>query len=795
MSARIINDKPPKDDGSGQGNEVPPGDSTPQFLGQLNTDLIAAGVRITNNSWGGLYWNVPSVTEAFAAAYKPFVIDHGGLVVFATGNEGKPQPSDTASLPSQGGANAAALEKGWLAVAWLNNANPSALDPDSNACGIAMNYCLVAPGGVIATGTNDTAGNPTYFQWFGTSLATPQVTGAAALVWEAFPYFDNDLVRQTLLGGAVDLGAAGVDPVFGYGLLDVGKAVKGPSKFNWGNAQVDFDGIVSTWQNGIGGAGGLVKRGTGTLRLTGNNTYEGVTDVLGGTLFVSGTNTQSRFHIGPQGTLAGSSGVARNVDNDGTLAVEGANDFAIGGDYHQSTTGRLAVDVGNRLQVAGKALLDGGALHVLGIKDGYVRQSRENVLIAAGGLTGTFDSLTQAPGVFLTASIGYDATQAWLDITSLNVTAVQGLNYSTATLASAARVENAMGAIDRQIADGSGAIGGGFIAAAGDFQRAPTTAMAEASLGSLSGELHAAADAMTYEGIDASRRALSARFEDLGERGVALGMWSHDLAQRGGMARSGFSGFDYDLSGSMTGVDLRLGSRGVLGVAGSHAMGSGWLDGRNDRSRSRQDEAQVYAGWIGQNGYLQGRLGFGRFDKKIDRSILLGRRETGAATAYSGAYDVAHVEAGWRQRWGAAHAVRGQPVCAYPQRRLRRNRRGRLRTESGREPQRTLAGDRGPARQPRLAAGQRLATGPGSAYGMAAHLGRAGTRLECQFRRRRAMADAGGDRSGRQQPFVRFGFRPGLVAGFQSAAGFQPSAGVESRRQPGVFAVRLRFLT
>jgi len=39
-------------------------------------------------------------------------------------------------------------------------------------------------------------------------------------VWQAFPYFNNDLLRQTLLGTAKDLGAPGVDAIFGYGLLD-----------------------------------------------------------------------------------------------------------------------------------------------------------------------------------------------------------------------------------------------------------------------------------------------------------------------------------------------------------------------------------------------------------------------------------------------------------------------------------------------------------------------------------------------------------------------------------------------
>ncbi len=651
VSARIINDDPPPDDGSGQGNEVPPGDDTPAFLGEVNADMIAAGVRITNNSWGGLYWNSSQVTEAFAQAYTPFIIDHGGLVVFATGNEGNAQPSDTASLPSQGGANAAALEKGWLAVGWLNNANPTQLDPDSNACGVAMNYCLVAPGGVIVTGTNDAAGSPTYWQWFGTSLATPQVTGAAALVWEAFPYFDNDLVRQTLLGGATDLGAPGVDAVFGYGLLDVGKSIEGPSKLNWGDVEVIFDGINSVWGNDIAGAGGIIKRGTGTLVLEGDNTYTGRMRVFGGTVRVTGSNAAS-FDVGPQGNLTGTGAVGGNLQNQGVVTLQGTSGLTVQGNYDQSDTARLAVELGNRLTVGGDASLD-GELHVLGVKDGYVTQSREVVIDAAGGVSGTFDELTEAPGVFLTATLGYGATQAWLDITSISVTAVQGLNYTAASTASAARVESAMKAIDKQIASGNaGSIGGGFIAAAGDFQRAPTMAAAEASLESLSGELHATADAMTYEGMEASRRALSSRFDALGEHPRSVGMWQHSLEQSGGLSRSGFSGFDYDLSGQMTGIDVRVGERGVAGLAGSHTQGNGWLDQRNDRSRSRQNEGLVYAGLIGDRAYLQGSVGFGRFERKIDRSILLGRRESGATTAYAGDYDVTQLETGWRMRMG-----------------------------------------------------------------------------------------------------------------------------------------------
>src|SRR5690606_17411354 len=127
--------------------------------------------------------------------YRPFIVDHGGLVVFSTGNSGFADPSDTAALPSQAGTGgsrpAADLERGWLAVAALDAVDPAQLAVYSNACGVAMRYCLAAPGTVIFTDADSAPDAPDYLRGSGTSFAAPIVSGAAALVWEAFPYFDN----------------------------------------------------------------------------------------------------------------------------------------------------------------------------------------------------------------------------------------------------------------------------------------------------------------------------------------------------------------------------------------------------------------------------------------------------------------------------------------------------------------------------------------------------------------------------------------------------------------------------
>ncbi|MFK2854333.1 S8 family serine peptidase [Dyella humi] len=282
VSARIIDDNSPDDNGSSPPTQVTTTDAT--FLQQVNQSLITNGVKVMNNSWGGISWDTTnaSLNQAFDTAYTPFV-KNGGLVVFAAGNDSTANPSTIASLPTV--AADSSLQKGWLVAVALNSNSPTQLESYSNKCGIAMNYCLAAPGDVIALDKNTTSSttNPTYYIIEGTSFAAPEVSGAAALVWQAYPYFSNDLVRQTLLGTATPLGGSQPNPTFGYGALNVGAAVNGPEQFNWGDVEVGFTG-TSSWNNPISGVGGLILDGPGTLNLTKASTYLGNTTVNGGTL-------------------------------------------------------------------------------------------------------------------------------------------------------------------------------------------------------------------------------------------------------------------------------------------------------------------------------------------------------------------------------------------------------------------------------------------------------------------------------------------------------------------------------
>lgn len=681
VSARIISDTPPEDDGSGQGNEI----SGPLGIGPIHDDLVAQGVRIINNSWGGLYWTDPAATAQIAAEYRPFVVERGGLVVFSAGNSGFEDPSDTAALPSQPGSGgsrpAADLERGWLAVAALAEGSDSQLAYYSNACGLAMDYCLSAPGTVVVTGTDDAPDAPSYWRWSGTSFAAPIVSGAAALVWEAFPYFDNDLVRQTLLGTATDIGAPGVDPVFGHGRLDVGAAVRGPERLDWGDVVADFDGLTSAWRNPITGDGGIVKRGDGRLVLTAPGDYRGDTRVEAGTLVVDGELANTRVLVGRDGTLTGRGGIGMQIHNSGTVAVDVDNALVARGDYVQAASGTLSVQVGSQLRVHGTATIEGGTLHVSGLAPGYVAQASETVLTALGGLEGRFDALSYAASLFLEAGLAYDydLDEVILEIARLDVMAAAKRlpSVSPAGLAAARRLEQAFARID---AGGADAADDAVLALAGRFQALADERAAASALDSLSGESHALATSLAFDAIDIGRRALSARVERMGP-GNAAGAWRQALGVSG--QGTGIAGGGFHLDGWMIGRDHAPAPGLVSGFAFGEVRAEGRVGGNHDRSRGRQTAASVYLGRLGADGYALGQATSGRFDRDIERWLFDGPdARAGVHGTTSGGYASLAVEAGrhlhrgaWRltpylgadhvrmrsdgfEEWGSAFALR-----------------------------------------------------------------------------------------------------------------------------------------
>ncbi len=657
VSARIISDVEPKDDGSGNGNPVTAADAA-FFAQTLNPALITAGVQVMNNSWGGIYWDTTnaSINQAFAQAYEPFVVQHGGLVVFAAGNDSRSDPSDIAALPSL----APQLEAGWLVAVAVDSNHPTQLASYSNACGKAMNYCLAAPGDVVVLDKNaTTTGSQTYWVVSGTSFAAPEVSGAAALVWQAYPYFSNDLVRQTLLGTADDLGAPGPDKVFGYGELDVGRAVNGPAKFDWGDVTVT-NNIDSIWSNPISGNGGLIKSGTGTLTLSNTLSYKGTTTVMQGILSAQSIPGDLVLYSGGA-VVSGVHSINGSVQNAGALVVAGG-DVQVTGNYVQNGSfgrpaifvGQLELELGSALRVSGAANI-GGALIVTGIKQGYVANSHTDVVTASGGLTGTFDTFFAQQQVMLTASLNYDANNAWLNVQQVQVNAVQGLAYTAASLGAAQRVQGAFDQINMQLGPAAPAgltpASANFIAGAGTLQHAASVGAVQNSLQSLSGQLHAASAAMTFEAIDAGTRALSDRFDSLLD-GPKVGGWTQNLGYHGDMSRNGYNSVGYDLSGWLVGQDYRVGTNGIVGYALSQSQGLGRLTESADQGHSHALEGMLYGGVIRGAWYTMGRFGIGSYRENMHRQLELGDQFTGVASDGNGRYGVAYGESGYRLALG-----------------------------------------------------------------------------------------------------------------------------------------------
>lgn len=654
VSARIIADKAPVDDGTGNGNQV----DGALGLATVHQDLIADGVKIMNNSWGGLYWTNPAATAAIAAEYRPFITTNNGLVVFATGNESKADPSNMAALPSQAGPNntrpAADLERGWLAVTAVNSNQPDTLASYANACGVAADYCLAAPGEAVFVDPASTTGStPSYLWGGGTSYAAPLVSGTAALVWQKYPYFSNDQVRQTLLGTATDLGAAGVDSVFGYGLLNVGKAINGPGRFDWGTMVVDLPGSsnFSTWSNNIGGAGGLDKSGAGTLILGGKNTYTGGTIVRSGALSLAdGASLGSDVQVLQAGGLqfrAGTTGVTGNVVNRGTLYLfEAGVTAVIQGNYTQEATSVFSTALGAQaLKVTGTAQLNGGTVRIDRTVEGYVPQTgvRQELITAAQGLTGTFDRYTALGNVvLLDATFTYDHYSAGLNINRVSVSgAAASAGLGAISAASALRVEQAFDLLDT----GTGPGTPGFADAAGELQRVQGAAGLEASLESLSGKAHSLANGMTFDNLDMNRRALSTRFDAVSAAPRLRGAWQSALGEAG---QGSFAGSGFQTQGWMMGQDMALGSNGVMGFAFGETRSNSSREWGGDSGRDRQSQAQLYAGWNSGAAYTLAQLGAGQFTREIDRQLLLGAGQYGVNARYGGNFSTASVESGYR---------------------------------------------------------------------------------------------------------------------------------------------------
>lgn len=162
---------------------------------------VDQGASIINLSLGSA-----TFSQALAEA-TAYAAAHDVLLVAAAGNDGGP-PLYPAALPeviAVGGSDAA-----------------DGLYARSNR---GESLELVAPAtDILSTWASSLRGG--YHTLSGTSMAAAQVSGALALLRALRPQEDAAALRQRLIDSALDLGAPGWDPEFGWGRLQVDVAAQ-----------------------------------------------------------------------------------------------------------------------------------------------------------------------------------------------------------------------------------------------------------------------------------------------------------------------------------------------------------------------------------------------------------------------------------------------------------------------------------------------------------------------------------------------------------------------------------------
>ena len=402
------------------GEQVLSLDAPAEAMRQAYAALAQAKVRAVNHSWGfddsvpDSEAHVERQFRKYAERIEPIAaatLETKLIQVWAAGNNSGAISDISGSLPRY----IPALEPYWLSV--VSAGADGKLDEFSSRCGMSRNWCVAAPGNetpssvisglAAAQPVRDAQGRVVGVDVAaqqhpvsgtgpesGTSMSAPHVTASLALLMQRFPYLQNAAIRDVLLTTARDLGEPGIDDTFGWGMIDLRKAIEGPGQLRvdmtvnmdrpGGGTPVWSGPAWDDWRNAIGGSGRLMKRGPGWLRLSGNNRFGGAT-IDGGTLEFSADNALSA----PVAVNAGGSIRVSGQMTGSALGVNGGSAW-IGGDVNGAD---IHLQQGARLHLPGRLRgnlgLSASAADIAGTVHGNVAlRDRSSLQLGATGVVG-----------------------------------------------------------------------------------------------------------------------------------------------------------------------------------------------------------------------------------------------------------------------------------------------------------------------------------------------------------------------------------------------------------------------
>lgn len=199
------------------------------------TKLIAPGVYQGNTAYPVMYGQANALKQYTTSS------NVSSVIVTAAGNQGLPYAAYPGAFATATDANGNLLFGGrWLIVGSVN-ANNTISSFSNRAGSICTNvvngvcndkyyvkdFYVVAPGERVAV-AQDKNSTAEYLATFmnGTSPAAALVSGGIGLIKQAWPQLKAAEIVQLVKNTATDLGAPGVDEVYGHGLVNFDKATQ-----------------------------------------------------------------------------------------------------------------------------------------------------------------------------------------------------------------------------------------------------------------------------------------------------------------------------------------------------------------------------------------------------------------------------------------------------------------------------------------------------------------------------------------------------------------------------------------